>query len=445
MNGDKKTDVMTYTSEGNLLRVAATSKNGRVDQKQWGDLPDGPTWKTILTGDFTGDGRTDAAAGALNGQWTVGVSNGHAFTLAPWGTLPSLGSWIAEMVGDFNGDGKDDIAASSLDTGDWYVLRSTGSSFAVEDWGDWPTGFWRDQLVGDFNGDGKDDIAAKEALATGSWIVELSNGTAFTTSPDWGTFSILETFTDFNAADFNKDGKSDILVRNRSTGKWMVGVSDGSTHFVFSGWANTPAAVWRDVLVGDFTGDGRADVVGRVQDTGRWQLLRSTGSAFVQRQYGAWQRGITWANVIAGPENKDKRMDIIGQHSGGNWWVGISTGTRFDSTDRTERERPSVGVAVRGLVPGGLKVALRVSERADVTVRVSLTPAAARRLHIANRLLGTGVEHFLHGGADPLVVHFRSGVMRRLAGHDFGVIVRATAVDPAANSRTVGVLRTLHG
>ncbi len=271
----------------------------------------------------------------------------------------------------------------------------------------------------------------------------MSNGTAFTTSPDWGIFPVPDTWTDFNVGDFNKDGKTDILGRNRTTGRWMVGISNG-THFVISPWANTPASIWVDVLVGDFTGDGRTDLVGRVSSTGRWQLLRSTGSSFASASFGAWARGISWSNVVAGRANLDKRMDVIGQHSGGNWWAGVSTGTRFDSTDRTERVRPVLGVTVRGLVRGGLKLGLRCSERADVTVRVELTRAAARALGM-RRLLGTGVEHFMRNGADPLTVHFRSGVLRRLAGHDFGVVIRATAVDPAANSRTVILRRTLHG
>jgi hypothetical protein len=440
-NGDKRTDVMTYSGSGNLIRVAASSASGRWEQKRWADLPDGPVWKTILAGDFTGDGRTDLAAGDLGENYTVGVSNGRSFALHPWGSLPAVGSFLTPMVGDFNGDGKDDILAPGLDAGQWWVLRSTGSAFVPENWAPWPIGFWRDEVVGDFNKDGKDDFAAR-TTDTGDWLVGLSTGTAFTTSV-WGNWAVGDTWSDLMAGDFTGDGRTDLVARNRTTGKWVVSVSTGAA-FTTSPWANVPASIWVDILTGDFDGDGRTDLAGRIQSSGRWYVQRSTGSAFVLKPWGAWGPGISWNNVVSGKGNLDKRTDVIGQHSGGNWWVGISTGRRFDSTDRTERVRPIVDFSVRGLSSAGLRLGLRCSERADVTVRVELSAASARRLHM-RRLLGTGVEHFLRGGADPLTVRIAPAKLRRLAGEDFGAIIRATAVDPAANFRVKTKFVTLHG
>lgn len=440
-NGDKRTDVMTYSGDGSILRVAASNRNGRLDMTKWGDLPDGTPWKMIVAGDFTGDGRDDVAAETLSGAWTVGSSNGHAFSLAGWGSLPAVGTFIAEMAGDFNGDGKDDILASALDTGNWYVLRSTGSAFVAELWAPWPTGFWRDQVVGDFNDDGKDDFAARTP-DTGDWLVGLSNGTAFATTV-WGNWAVADTWTDYNTGDFDKNGLTDVAGRDRTTGQWVVSLSTGSS-FVTGPWAPTAAAIWVDVVSGDFSGDGRTDIAGRESATGKWRLLRSTGSSFALVSFGAWPRGISFSNVVSGNENRDRRADVIGQHSSGHWWAGISTGTKFDSTDRTERVRPNLTVSVRGASLRGVRLGLRVSERADVTVRLELSSATARRLGL-KRLVGTGVEHFLRSGADPLTVHFTAAARRRLAGHDVGLTIRATAVDPAANSRTALRRITLHG
>ena len=38
------------------------------------------------------------------------------------------------FVGDFTGDGRADIAIHDRQTGDWFVGRSTGSAFVVEQW-----------------------------------------------------------------------------------------------------------------------------------------------------------------------------------------------------------------------------------------------------------------------------------------------------------------------
>ncbi len=45
------------------------------------------------------------------------------------------GSGVEEVfVGDFTGDGRADIAIHDRQTGDWFVGRSTGTSFVVTQW-----------------------------------------------------------------------------------------------------------------------------------------------------------------------------------------------------------------------------------------------------------------------------------------------------------------------
>src|SRR5262249_45068551 len=112
----------------------------------------------------------------------------------------------------------------------------------------------------------------------------------FSTS-NWGAFSTGATWVDVRVADFNADGRDDILGRNAATGEWVVGLSSydqGRRTFAMSSWGVwSPATAWHDVAVGDFNGDGFVDIVGRA-DSGHWWLGTSTGTAFTTALLDWW-------------------------------------------------------------------------------------------------------------------------------------------------------------
>src|SRR5207302_6959088 len=126
-------------------------------------------------------------------------------------------SWVDTHVAEFNGGGKADIVARALESGQWYVSLSTGTSFKTARWATWSTGAtWVDVKIGDFNGDGKADITGR-ALQNGQWYTGLSNGsTAFNTTL-WGTWSTGMTWVDVQIGDFNGDGKTDLTGRAKET------------------------------------------------------------------------------------------------------------------------------------------------------------------------------------------------------------------------------------
>ncbi len=300
----------------------------------------GPSIEETFVADFTGDGRADVVIHDMQtGDWYVGRSSGSSFGIELWvQSFGNRGTSVEEVfVGDFTGDGKADVAIHDMQTGNWFVGRSTGSSFAIEQWASNFGNRGRaveEVFVGDFTGDGKADVAIHD-MQTGNWFVGRSTGSGFAIEP-WTTgfgnrgSSLEEVF----AADFTGDGKTDVAIHDRQTGDWFVGRSTGSS-FVIESWVrsfgNRGPSV-EEVLVGDFTGDGKADAAIHDRQTGNWFVGRSTGSAFAIEPWATsfGNRGPDVEEIFIGDFTGDGLTDVaIHDKVTGDWFVGRSTGGAF--------------------------------------------------------------------------------------------------------------------
>jgi hypothetical protein len=324
----KRFDIVGRASETGQIFVGS-SNGSTFSTSVWGGWSPRVTWVDVQSGDFDGDGRADLVGRvAETGQWWVAISNGSSFTTTLWDTWaanPSV-TWVDVKVGDFTGDGKADIVGRWLQTGQWWMAQSTGSSFTNSLWATWnPAVTWVDVKVADFNGDGKADITGRW-LQGGSWWTGISTGSSFTTTP-WASWNPNVTWVDVNVGDFNGDGKADIVGRWAQAGQWYVGTSTGSS-FNTSFWATwNPSATWVDVNVGDFNGDGRSDIVGRWLQGGIWYVGQSTGVAFNTIAWASWNPNVTWTDVQVGDFNGDGKSDITGLFgAAGQWWTSLSNG-----------------------------------------------------------------------------------------------------------------------
>lgn len=212
---------------------------------------DGAPW---VTGDFDGDGRSDAAviwnqAGYASMRVYRAASNGTRFEQGfPWskqdgGFIPSpSASWLA---GDFNGDGLDDLVAIWNDAGfnTASVRLSNRSAFAAAS-SPWllrtdpylSNARW---LAGDFDGDGLADIASATPSGTNTRItLYRSTGTGFSRVWQSGLDGGWGDDVKWAAGDFDADGKTDIasVWNNGAQNALVLRRSAGIGFFAATGW-----------------------------------------------------------------------------------------------------------------------------------------------------------------------------------------------------------------
>lgn len=290
-------------------------------------------WVDVQAADFSGDGRTDVLGrDAANGQWWIGIGTASGFQMQLWTVWSSGVIWSSVFAGDVNGDGRMDIIGRELTSGGWYVGISTGSSFNTVAYGTFGAStLWQDMQVGDFNGDGLTDVAGRSA-STGDWVVGQSTGSSFV-NRTFGKWSTGIQWQDTQVGDFNGDGRADIIGRIATTGEYWAAISTGTSfsNQRYAVWS--PFAGWVDVKVADVNSDGKSDIVGRVPTSGEWYVGVSnpSGTAFTTSLFAVWSSAFSWQDVRVIDVNSDGKADIVGRAPTGDWYVGISTGSRFDT------------------------------------------------------------------------------------------------------------------
>ncbi|GAA2965655.1 DNRLRE domain-containing protein [Actinokineospora diospyrosa] len=285
-NGDGKDDTVTFTrgSGGAVYTSLSDGTKFVQDGWQW-HARFGVDNEIPLTGDFTGDGKSDAATFVRGSAGTVYVapSDGTKFltTGGVWQSTFATGTDIP-LVGDFNGDGRDDIASVARDTtGAVHVALSDGTKFAATPV-QWQASFAHGTeipAVGDVNGDDKDDIVYFTGGEAADVYVALSDGTKFATTPQKWHDTFGQDATKVALGDTDGDGKDDVLTFGN--GQVNVALSTGSAFGAARQWHSGFAAGGELTGVGDFTGDGKFDIVAYTRGTdGKALVATSNGTSF---------------------------------------------------------------------------------------------------------------------------------------------------------------------
>jgi hypothetical protein len=309
-NGDGKADLVLL---GDELLVYLGNGNGTFTAQAPVALPahfEGGG--QVEARDFNGDGKLDLMISGgqnLSGVDTTAIwlltGNGDGTFNAPT-MVEALSPGLVPVpiaIGDFNGDGKLDLAYES--GANVTVAYGNGNgTFSTGFFADVPASDSGGMAVGDFDHDGKDDLA----IGTGSGPLSMvyvirCEGTCLATSyplPDSG---------DLIAADLNGDGSADIA----SPGGWLWGSPLGnfSTNSAFN-LPGTPSAITTAAIDSDGSPDlvvaGTNAGVGYVQTL---HYLAHVGLPVAEQLPGLANP----VGVVSGDFNKDGLADIAAFNS----------------------------------------------------------------------------------------------------------------------------------
>ena len=280
------------------------------------------------SGDFNGDGRSDLIWQNANGSMTawLGQPNGSFVSNAGLGANAINSTWHVADVGDFNGDGKDDILwrHSSGEIGEWLgqasgsFLNNGGAAANAVD------NSWSIVGVADFNGDGRDDILWRHSSGeVGQWLGRPSGG--FMNNGDAAANAVDPSWSVLATADFNGDGRGDVLWRHSSGvfAEWQ-GTATGALINVGGVLAGAAGSV---VGTGDFDKDGRDDVLARASNGTITVWLGQESGQFASFTPTLQINDLKWTISSIGDFNGDGISDLLWQHNSGEGGVWLGTGS----------------------------------------------------------------------------------------------------------------------
>ena len=268
VNGDGRMDVIAADRTGNYLNVLTNDGAGTLVQLG------GNYAITGSSANFMGvyPGLLDQNPGVdfvllPGGQTTMNIyTNDGIGNFAISTNLPALFTTSRDMaIADMNGDGTNDLVLipSTAITGSsigFIVMTNNGKGVFQY----WTTnliqtaGSIYSVAVADFNGDGKNDIALADLPVNPSVVVYTNNGTGFGLYSS-NIFNFTSSGAVIKVADFNQDGKPDILADSVNSQIAVCFTNSGAGLGFVGSTTNTSPNALNAMSVSDFNGDGFPD------------------------------------------------------------------------------------------------------------------------------------------------------------------------------------------
>ncbi len=271
-NGDGKADLALAGQYSDSVRVALGNGDGTFQPAI--DYPTNGSAVTVMAADLDRDGTPDLLVGGAAVTALLGNGNG---TFRP-AVNYAIGNRFAE-VGYFNRDQALDVvsgggfSAIGVAFGRGDGTFRAGLSYPV---GDRVDGF----DSADFNGDGKTDVVFGR-LGDGGSKLALLFGTGdggFVAGPSFGDF----TGPCVRAADFNSDGKSDVLAISYFASGVYVFLGNGDGSFQPVKFTFVLGDLDESAAVADFNHDGKLDVAMTIRTDDRLAILLGNGDGTFQ-------------------------------------------------------------------------------------------------------------------------------------------------------------------
>jgi len=324
-NGDGKLDVVFSDNELSTVDVVLGNGNGTFQSPVSYHTANDPRMVTVA--DFNSDHKLDlATANYSSGTVSVLIGNGDG-TFQTHTDYNTAGGCLSVATGDLRHVGKIDIVAGTQSTGQVSVLLSNGDG-TFETAVNYPVPGGVDAVsVADFDGNGKVDVAATNDSVGGLVSVLAGNGDG-TLQPAATTFGVGPFPIGIASADFNGDGKLDVVTANAgdSGGTISVLLSEGPGFFAGrSDYTISSAGTTGDyngIAAADFNGDGLMDLVVPVTFANQISVLLNKGN-------GTFKPFVTYSlpsnpqAIATGDFNKDGKMDVVVQNFGGTGTVSV--------------------------------------------------------------------------------------------------------------------------
>jgi hypothetical protein len=257
------------------------------------------------------------------------VANGPSvFKVAPDGTMTDIDP------GDGSRDvklGSTGVVFVSTDSGEITRIRPGGvpRTFATGLTDPWGLAFRPKRYSNDQDGVGNLFVADTGA---GQIFQYTQDGSRTPFGPTEGSPNFLAFETIFpSKADFNGDGKSDILWQNNSTGARVIWFMNGTSLISTVNFA-TLGTSWNIVGSEDFNGDLNSDILWQNSVTGQRVIWLMNGTSLINSVI-LGVVGTSWNIVGSGDFNADGRPDILWQNSlTGERVIWLMNGTSLSST-----------------------------------------------------------------------------------------------------------------
>lgn len=288
---------------GRLSRFARPSKaslSSRAGSAMFEQLEP----RKMLSADFDRDGAHDVVFHhKTDDQVVIRYGNGGSAVLGNVGP-----EWDVEGYGDFNRDNRSDILWRNHKTGEnvvWLMNDDAiiGSAFlpAVDIYAGWEI-----EGVGNFGGDARPDLLWRNANTGGVLVWVLASPDTIASTAEIPGMEDMEWHI-AGVADFNDDGKHDLLWRNDDGGQNSIWLMNGTSVTSSRTLPIVQGTEWSISAVGNFAGTSDEDIVWRRSTDGATIVWRMDDTTVHSSTTLSWPTSGEW-HVGAG-DNRSRGND----------------------------------------------------------------------------------------------------------------------------------------